>query len=207
MADRIADGVVRLGLGVAQAYLVALDDGPHLVDTGTPGNADRILAAADGPGRLHDRIDTDRIAMAGHSVGGFTAAELAFSATCGDDRIDAVVIMSAIVISGFVSLSLTPLMCSRFLTPPGHSRNILFRATEKVFDFWRDVYGWTLRGVMRARPVMLLVAIGSVYATYYVYKLTPTGFIPATDTGNIVGNVEFPQDGSYDSMVATASTG
>ena len=56
---------------------------------------DRILAADDGPGRLHDRIDTDRIAMAGHSVGGFTAAELAFSDTCRDDRIDAVVIMSA----------------------------------------------------------------------------------------------------------------
>lgn len=45
MTDRIADGVVRLGLGVAQAYLVTLADGTHLVDTGTPGNGGRILAA------------------------------------------------------------------------------------------------------------------------------------------------------------------
>ena len=117
----------------------------------------------------------------------------------------AVVIMSAIVISGFVSLSLTPLMCSRFLKPPTRHHNFLFRITERMFEIWRDVYGWTLRGVMRARPVMLLVAMGCVVATFYIYQITPTGFLPATDTGNVQGNIQFPEDGSYDSMVATAS--
>lgn len=117
----------------------------------------------------------------------------------------AVVIMSAIIISGFVSLSLTPLMCSRFLKPPSRHHNFLFRATERMFEIWRDVYGWSLRGVMRARPVMLLVAVGCVVATFYIYQITPTGFLPATDTGNVQGNIQFPEDGSYDSMVATAS--
>lgn len=56
---------------------------------------DRVLAAAREPGRLEGRIDPEHIAVAGHSVGGFTAGEVAFSETCGDDRVDAVVMMAA----------------------------------------------------------------------------------------------------------------
>src|ERR1700693_4450670 len=76
----------------------------------------------------------------------------------------AVVIMSAIFISGLVSLSLTPMMCSRFLKPPKKRHNFLFRATEWMFDLWRSVYGWTLRGVVRYRFVTLMVAVGSLVA-------------------------------------------
>lgn len=56
---------------------------------------DRVLAATREPGRLEGRIDPAHIAVAGHSVGGFTAGEVAFSETCGDDRVDAVVMMAA----------------------------------------------------------------------------------------------------------------
>jgi dienelactone hydrolase len=56
---------------------------------------DRILAADDGAGRLRDRIDTAHIAVAGHSIGGFTAGEMAFSDTCADDRVDAAIVMAA----------------------------------------------------------------------------------------------------------------
>lgn len=56
---------------------------------------DRVLAANEAPGRLRGRVDPARIAVGGHSVGGFTAGELAFSETCGDDRVDAAIIMSA----------------------------------------------------------------------------------------------------------------
>src|SRR6202040_379480 len=107
----------------------------------------------------------------------------------------AVVIMSAIFISGLVSLSLTPMMCSRLLKPPSMHHNFLFRATEWMFDVWRDTYAWTLRRVVRFRFVTLLIAVGTLVGTIYVYKMVPTGFIPNTDTGNINGEVQFPQDG------------
>ncbi len=97
----------------------------------------------------------------------------------------AVVIMSAIIISGIVSLSLTPMMCSRFLRPPSEHHNFLFRATEKMFDAWRDLYAWTLRGAIRFKFVTLLVAVGTLVATVYLYRLVPTGFIPSTDTDSI----------------------
>ncbi len=115
----------------------------------------------------------------------------------------AVVIMSAIAISGLVSLSLTPMMCSRFLRPPSHHHNWLFRMTEKMFDAWRDAYGWTLRGVVKHRFITLLAAFGTLAATYYVYKMVPTGFIPSTDTGFISGQFQFAQDASYESMEKT----
>src|SRR6202162_3081747 len=112
----------------------------------------------------------------------------------------AVVIMSAIFISGLVSLSLTPMMCSRFLRPPSEHHNFLFRATEKMFDAWRDLYAWTLRGAIRFKFVMLLVAVGTLVATVYLYRLVPTGFIPSTDTDSITGQIQFAQDASYDVM-------
>jgi len=112
----------------------------------------------------------------------------------------AVVIMSAIIISGIVSLSLTPMLCSRFLQPHSEDHNFLFKATERMFDAWRDTYIWTLRRVIRFRLVTLLVAIGTLVATVYVYRLVPTGFIPSTDTDSISGQVQYAQDASYDVM-------
>jgi len=112
----------------------------------------------------------------------------------------AVVIMSAILISGVVSLSLTPMLCSRFLKPPSHEHGVLYRATEKVFDGLRDFYGWTLRGVVRARFLTLIVAAGTLVATVYVYRAVPTGFIPSQDTGQLQGTVEMPQDASFEAM-------
>jgi HAE1 family hydrophobic/amphiphilic exporter-1 len=113
----------------------------------------------------------------------------------------AVVIMVAILISGFVSLSLTPMLCSRFLKPPTERHNVLYRASERVFDGMRDLYGWTLRGVVRHRFVTAVVALGTLVATMYLYGFVPRGFIPNQDTGQIQGSTEFAQDASFDSMV------
>ncbi|MBV8842869.1 MAG: efflux RND transporter permease subunit [Bryobacterales bacterium] len=113
----------------------------------------------------------------------------------------AVVIMVAIMISGFVSLSLTPMLCSRFLKPPSEKHNALYRASERVFDWMRDSYAWTLRGVVRHRFVSLVVAIGTLVATIYLYGMVPRGFIPNQDTDQIQGSTEFAQDASFRSMV------
>jgi HAE1 family hydrophobic/amphiphilic exporter-1 len=113
----------------------------------------------------------------------------------------AVVIMAAIVISGVVSLSLTPMLCSRFLKPPGARQNAFQRSSEKVFDGMRDLYGWTLRGVIRHRFLTMLTAAGTLAATIYLYGLVPKGFIPNQDTGQLSGSTEAPQDISFDGMV------
>ena len=114
----------------------------------------------------------------------------------------AVVIMTAILISGFVSLSLTPMLCSRFLKPPAEQHhNALYRASERVFDGMRDLYGWTLNGVVRHRFLTLLVAVGTLVATVYLYGFVPRGFIPSQDTNQLSGQAIFQQDASYDQML------
>jgi HAE1 family hydrophobic/amphiphilic exporter-1 len=113
----------------------------------------------------------------------------------------AVTISVAILISGFVSLSLTPMLCSRFLKPPGGRQNVFQRASEKVFDGMRDLYGWSLRGVLRHRFLTILMSAGTLVATIYLYGLVPKGFIPNQDTGQIQGSTEAPQDISFDAMV------
>src|SRR6202795_2501143 len=85
----------------------------------------------------------------------------------------AVVIMTAILISGFVSLSLTPMLCSRFLKPPTGRHNALYRTTERIFDGWLSLYGWTLRGVMRHRVLTIGVTFATLALTIYLYGLVP----------------------------------
>src|SRR6202162_2817417 len=113
----------------------------------------------------------------------------------------AVVIMVSILISGFVSLSLTPMLCSRFLKPPTEKHNALYRASERVFDGMRDFYGWTLRGVVRHRFLTLMVAAGTLVATIFLYGFVPKGFIPSQDTNQLQGQTLFQQDASYESML------
>jgi HAE1 family hydrophobic/amphiphilic exporter-1 len=113
----------------------------------------------------------------------------------------AAVIIVAILISGFVSLSLTPMLCSRFMKPPGEDHNALYRASERVFDGMRNLYEWTLRAVIRHRFVTLMVAAGTVVATVMLYEVLPKGFIPNQDTDQLGGVTEMPQDASFESMV------
>ena len=115
----------------------------------------------------------------------------------------AVVVMVAILISGFVSLSLTPMLCSRFLKPPSEHHNALYRASEKVFDAWRDAYGWTLHKVVRHRFITILGTFGTLAATVYLFGIVPKGFIPNQDTGFLQGQTQYPQDASYDAMVVS----
>ena len=114
----------------------------------------------------------------------------------------AVTIMVAILISGFVSVSLTPMLCSRFLKPPSEHHNALYRASERVLDGMRSLYAWTLRGVMRHRPLTMLVAAGTLAATVYLFAVVPKGFIPSQDTRILNGNTETRQDTSFDGMRA-----
>jgi hydrophobic/amphiphilic exporter-1 (mainly G- bacteria), HAE1 family len=113
----------------------------------------------------------------------------------------AVVISVAILISGFVALSLSPMLASRMIkSEHGIKHNLLYRVTERGFDLMRDFYGWTLRGVLRHKFITLVVAIGTLVATVYLYGFVPKGFIPSQDTGILSGTTEAPQDISYEGM-------
>ncbi len=113
----------------------------------------------------------------------------------------AVTIMVAIVISGFVSLSLTPMLCSRFLKPPAEHLNAFQRISEGTFTGMRSLYAWTLRVVLRHRLLTLATAAGTLVASVYLFGLVPKGFIPSQDVGQINGALEGPQGISYDDMV------
>ena len=112
----------------------------------------------------------------------------------------AVTIMVAILISGFVSISLTPMLCSRFLKPPSEHHNALYLASERVLDGARDAYGWMLRGVMRHPALTMLVAAGTLVGTVYLLDITPKGFIPSQDTNSLNGSTEAAQDISFEAM-------
>jgi HAE1 family hydrophobic/amphiphilic exporter-1 len=113
----------------------------------------------------------------------------------------AVVISVAILISGFVALSLTPMLGSRILKPEHENTNVFSRITERGFLAMRDAYDWTLRGVLRHRFLTLLTAVGTLVATVYLYGYVPKGFIPSQDIGILSGSTEGPQDISFDGMV------
>jgi hydrophobic/amphiphilic exporter-1 (mainly G- bacteria), HAE1 family len=113
----------------------------------------------------------------------------------------AVVIIVAILISGVVALSLTPMLGSRMLKPQSESTGAFYRVTEKGFQATRDAYGWTLRGVLRHRFITLLVAVGTLVATIYLYGFVPKGFVPSQDQGMLSGTTEGPQDISFEGMV------
>jgi HAE1 family hydrophobic/amphiphilic exporter-1 len=112
-----------------------------------------------------------------------------------------VVIIVSILISGVVALSLTPMLGSRVLKPESENTGTFYRVTEKGFVAMRNLYDWTLRGVLRHRFLTLIVAIGTLAATIYLYDFVPRGFIPSQDQGLLSGSTEGPQDISFDGMV------
>jgi HAE1 family hydrophobic/amphiphilic exporter-1 len=113
----------------------------------------------------------------------------------------AVVIIVAILISGLVALSLTPMLAGRILKPEHENTNAFYRITEGGFVAMRKAYEWTLRGVVRHRLLTLLTAVGTLVATIYLYGYVAKGFIPTQDIGILTGTTEAPQDISFDGMV------
>jgi len=115
----------------------------------------------------------------------------------------AVTISMTILISGLVSLTLTPMLCSRLLKPhlQGERQIALLRWSELAFEKMRAGYEWALTRVMRHRRAMLGVTILSIVLSGLLFWVVPKGFFPSEDTGNIFAFTEGPQDASFQSMV------
>ena len=114
----------------------------------------------------------------------------------------AIVIAVAILVSGFVSLSLTPMLCSRFLRAHGkEGHGPFYRAMERVFDGMLWVYERTLKIAMNQRILVLLVFAGSVVGSWWFATKLPMGFLPNDDTGQIFATTEAAQGVSFDQMM------
>src|SRR6266436_1872400 len=93
------------------------------------------------------------------------------------------VITAAVLVSGFVSLTLTPMACSRFLKPPGQSHGRLYTASERFFDGMLRTYDHTLQWTLRHRPLTMAVMLATFVLTAWLFVIIPKGFIPTEDTG------------------------
>jgi HAE1 family hydrophobic/amphiphilic exporter-1 len=115
----------------------------------------------------------------------------------------AVTIAVAIMISGFVSLTLTPMLCARVLhNHAGEKQNIVLRLFEAMFNSWLRGYEWALDRVLKYKSITLAVTIGTLAATVYLYIAIPKGFFPTEDTGFISATTEAATDISFPAMVA-----
>src|SRR5262249_21482043 len=112
-----------------------------------------------------------------------------------------VTITVAILISGFVSLSFTPMLGSRYLRHSQRSqRGWVYRALESGFDSLARAYDYTLRKTLRHRLATVLFAALMLGGTVYLFFSMPTGFIPSQDSGFVFGIAMAGQDISFESM-------
>jgi hydrophobe/amphiphile efflux-1 (HAE1) family protein len=112
-----------------------------------------------------------------------------------------ITIAVAVLISGVISLSLTPMLCSRFLRHETHSRNRFYQWSEGFFNWLNDAYRRTLQMVLRHRRATLLASVVLTVATVYLFVVMPKGFMPSVDQGFAFGGDEAAQDTSFDEMV------
>jgi multidrug efflux pump len=115
----------------------------------------------------------------------------------------AVTVSVAILMSGLVSLTLTPMMCGQLLNPADYSprANAISLWLERLFDASLRMYGATLRWSLRHRLFVMALFFATLGGTVYLYKTIPKGFFPQQDNGTIQGSTEAAQDISYLNMV------
>ena len=117
----------------------------------------------------------------------------------------AVTITAAILISGVVSVTLTPMLCSRFLNAGAiHGKGAFARLMERIFDAMYRFYEWSLGLVLRHRAVMLLVFVAVLAGTVEMFIIVPKGFIPDQDNDTMNINLRAAQGTSYYEMVDNA---
>ncbi|WP_375477737.1 efflux RND transporter permease subunit [uncultured Nostoc sp.] len=119
----------------------------------------------------------------------------------------AVTIAVAILVSGFVSLTLTPMLCSRFLRPVDHAnQSRLYQASEYVFDRFLALYDWSLKKVLKYHFTTMILSVVLLVVTVGLLVVVPKGFIPSEDTGQITGVTQAAQDASFDNLVQHQQT-
>ncbi len=112
----------------------------------------------------------------------------------------AVTVSMTVIISAFVSLTLTPMMCARFLKAESHQHGRLYNIVESMFDGMLAFYRRTLAVALRFRFITLMVFLATLGVTAFLFVIIPKGFFPQQDIGLIIAITEANQDISYDAM-------
>jgi multidrug efflux pump len=193
------DNLSLMALTISTGFVV--DDAIVMIE-----NISRFLEAGDSPMEA---------ALKGAEQIGFTIISLTVSLVAvlipllfmGDVvgrlfREFAVTLAVTIIISAVVSLTLTPMMCSRILRhrPAKEEQGRIFRASERAFESMIAFYGRTLKFVLRYQTTTLLVAVATLILTVVLYIVIPKGFFPVQDTGVIQGISQAPETISFTAM-------
>ncbi|MET4279447.1 MULTISPECIES: efflux RND transporter permease subunit [unclassified Bradyrhizobium] len=112
----------------------------------------------------------------------------------------AITVSVALVLSLVISRTLTPMMCAYLLKPESREHGRLYRWSERGFDLLLSAYEAGLKVVLRHRFITMMVMIGTIAVTGYLYVIIPKGFFPQQDTGLILGQSEAAQDISFRAM-------
>ena len=113
----------------------------------------------------------------------------------------AVTLSVAVTISMILSLTVTPVMCAKFLKPEkGRKHNWLGRTSQNGFDRLYEGYASSLRWVLQHQPLVLGITLATICLAVYLYVVIPKGFFPQQDTGRINGNARASEDTSFQSM-------
>jgi multidrug efflux pump len=113
----------------------------------------------------------------------------------------AITLAVTILVSAVVSLTLTPMMCSRLLRAQHESRpGRIYQLSERGFDWVIERYGTTLRWVLQHQTATLVVTVAALVLTIVLYVVVPKGFFPTQDTGVIIGISQAPEDVSFTAM-------
>ena len=113
----------------------------------------------------------------------------------------AVVLSTAIAMSLVISLTLTPMLCAKFLLPVDAKKHgKAYRASERSFDFILKIYRGSLGWVLRHQFITLLVTIATAALSIYLYIVAPKGFFPQQDTGRLGGGIQAAQDISFPAL-------
>ncbi len=192
------DNLSLMALTISTGFVV--DDAIVMIE-----NIDRYLEAGDTP------LDA---ALKGSGQIGFTIVSLTVSLIAvlipllfmGDVvgrlfREFAVTLSVTILVSALVSLTLTPMMCSKLLRFKSHDQQgALYRASERWYQWVVDRYDGSLQFVLRHQTITLFVTLATLVLTLYMYMVVPKGFFPVQDTGVILGISQAPESTSFQGM-------
>ena len=106
----------------------------------------------------------------------------------------------SVLLSGIVSLTITPTMCALMLKHD-HAHGAIFNLSEKAFDWLRNGYVTTLRWILKIYPLVLIGSVVVLVATGYLYQIVQKGFIPRQDTGVINANVRAREGIPFNEMI------
>src|SRR5215831_10040994 len=115
----------------------------------------------------------------------------------------AATIIAAILISGLVSVTLTPMLCARMLkSEHGRKHNIFYRASESSFNFLHRAYDRSLRWCLAHRPVIFAIFLASIAGSYGLFQIMQQDFLPSDDYGQLHGSTQAAVGTSFDQYIA-----